>query len=43
MTVHAEEGKDILMITVFALHPSKAVMQVAAIKINCPKVGAVCR
>ena len=34
MTTLAREGKKILVIAVFALHPGKAVVQVAAIKIT---------
>jgi hypothetical protein len=43
MTALSGNGKKILMIAVFALHPSKAVMQVAAVKIDYPKVGVSCR
>jgi len=43
MTALAREGKKILMVAVFTLHPGKTVVQVAAIKItvnDLPEIGS---
>ncbi len=43
VTALAGEGKKILVVAVFTLHPGKAVVQVAAIKItvnDLPEIGS---